>query len=97
MLKSAIRRKEREADRVCAVCGGKFRLRLNQVTTTRTCPDCVAAGRKAPPMKTVKGRGICKVCGAEFDKLNNNQVRCRECIDRAPKHSAEAQAKRKED
>lgn len=97
MLKSAIRRKEREADRVCAVCGGKFRLRLNQVTTTRTCPDCVAAGRKAPPMKTVKGRGVCKVCGSEFDKLNKNQVRCRECIDRAPKHSAEAQAKRKED
>lgn len=59
----------------------------------RTCPECLAAGRKAPASAhgAVAVR-TCAVCGREFGATRANQRRCPECIARHPKWSAELQA-----
>lgn len=96
-LHSGLCAAEAERPRRCGVCGREFtpppESRHDARRLVRTCPECLAAGRKAP----ASARGAvavrtCAVCGREFGATRANQRRCPECIARHPKWSAELQA-----
>lgn len=96
-LDRAIVAAEAAVPRRCGVCGRVFvpPARGDNAADCRraqTCPDCLARGRKSKGRKTVKFTARCAVCGAEFEAERAGQRRCRECIARLPKWSAEAQA-----
>ena len=83
---------EGELPRECGVCGRMFSPRgPSERKKLQTCPECLAAGKKAKGVRTPKGEAACRVCGATFVKTASSQVRCPECIARAPKWSARAQ------
>lgn len=97
-LATAILDAKRALPRTCAVCGREFTLSdAQRYVDVRTCPECVAAGFKAPP-RTGRGGGspdaACAVCGAPFARERKNQTRCRACIDDAPRLSAAAHRSR---
>ena len=70
----------RMGERACAVCGLPFKPAKREQMGNRTCPDCLAAGRKC---SAPKGRATCADCGREFEKMSGNQRRCPECGTRA--------------
>lgn len=102
-LKRAECAAETALPRPCGVCGKMFSppresARNAGLRNARTCPECLAAGRKT------KGRGIarsgpasavCAVCGREFEKSQRNQSRCPECIAEHPKWAAAAHARQR--
>lgn len=97
-LATAILDARQALPRTCAVCGREFTLSDSQRHgDVRTCPDCVAAGLKAPPRRR-GGDGpadaVCAVCGAPFARGRKSQTRCRACIDEAPALSVAAQRSR---
>lgn len=66
--------------------------RLNAGRSVRTCPECLAAGRRAPAAaRRTFGTRMCAVCGREFEATHWNQRRCPGCVARHPKWSAELQ------
>lgn len=82
--------------RRCGVCGREFtpppEARLNAGRSVRTCPECLAAGRRAPAAaRRTFGTRMCAVCGREFEATHWNQRRCPGCVARHPKWSAELQ------
>lgn len=96
-LDRAIVAAEAAAPRRCGVCGRLFVPPAREDNASccrraRTCPDCLAQGRKSKGTKTVKFTARCAVCGREFEAERAGQRRCRECISRLPKWGAEAQA-----
>ena len=89
---------EARVPRTCGVCGRAFTTADGSPCSRATCPECRSRGLKAKGRRAAHGaepRAVCAVCGREFEREAKRQVRCRECIGRAPKSSAEAQ-KRKE-
>lgn len=97
-LDRAIVAAEAAVPRRCGVCGRMFVPPARgdnaaDCRRARTCPDCLAQGRKSKGRKTVKFTARCAVCGAEFEAERAGQRRCRECIRRMPKWGAEAQAR----
>lgn len=93
-LMSKIREKESGSTRVCKVCGETFEpndVQKGYRKPVKTCPRCLAAGRKwrGEPKRTY--RRTCPVCGAEFDAPKKSQRRCPACIARGPKHSVKQQ------
>lgn len=63
-------------ERACEVCGLPFKPARREQMGNRTCPDCLAAGRKA---RGDSGRGTCCDCGREYERSSGNQKRCPEC------------------
>ena len=95
-LKRGIVQAEKEMPRVCPVCGKTFTNVENDsvLRNRKTCPDCRAQGKKARGVRTVKAIKKCVVCGNDFEAGMKNQVRCRACIDAAPKLDAKVQKRR---
>lgn len=63
--------------RECAVCGRTFSP-PRATPGTRTCPECVAAGRKAKGRRSA-GSAACEMCGREFERYTRHQRLCHEC------------------
>lgn len=78
--------------RPCGVCGRMFAPRgPSETKRLQTCPECLAAGRKAKGVRKPQGEAVCRVCGKAFVKTVRTQVRCPECIAAAPTRSARSQ------
>lgn len=95
-LERGIRIAERSMPRTCEVCGRTFTPDASRGNDTargqvRTCPDCVAAGRKARGKPRTLIIKTCAVCGAEFQARQGNQKRCWDCIAEKPRMGAKAQ------
>lgn len=96
-LGHAINSAEAAAPRTCAVCGREFvpeggQAAYNKSTrAVRTCPACLAAGKKSRGVRPVKHFAACSVCGREFGATQRNQVRCPDCVRKKPKWSASQQ------
>lgn len=88
-MRTAVKDAEASRPRECAVCGATFTPTERQReyrTPVQTCPECLAAGRKAKGER----RGAwaeCVVCGQRFRRERRDQSRCPECIAEKPKHS----------
>lgn len=95
-LTVAARDAEHRAERRCAVCGEPFGQAdgsRRAKSPSRTCPACLAAGRKAPGKRHARsGPAVkrCAVCGCEFAPGIPQQVRCDGCIAAQPKLSPAA-------
>ena len=87
-LHSAIADAEHSLPRTCGVCGRTFTppagYRNDARRNCKTCPDCLAKGRKARGVRSVKFIARCAVCGAEFGATQRNQRRCPGCIAKRP-------------
>lgn len=98
-LKVKINDAEHRQKRACEVCGKRFTEpdgNRRRKSRAKTCPECLKAGRKARgDRRARKGPAVkrCKVCGASFEPWTSRQVRCFECIRKAPKVSASRQMK----
>ena len=93
-LRSAMRDRLLDGTRICEVCGRPFKMTAAQreyPKPPRTCPDCLAAGKKARGERKPHGTARCAVCGGTFTKRREDQRRCEDCISRRPKHSASKQ------
>lgn len=97
-LETAIHDADGRAGRTCGVCGAPFRKadlpEAARWGDRKTCPACLAAGRKAKGERRARSgpaTARCAVCGAEFARETARQVRCRACIDDKPKHDAKKQ------
>jgi len=90
-LRSAAADAEARRPRTCAVCGAEFTPTPKQrhyPKPVRTCPDCVAAGRKAKGERHAMEEDAerrCEVCGDMFAPHLPRQRRCAECIAARPK------------
>lgn len=89
-LNAAVATAEAVMPRTCMVCGRTFspgvgRRGAKGTRNTKTCPECIAAGRKARGERRVVGTRTCKVCGKVFPATQRNQNRCPECIAAAPR------------
>lgn len=98
-LNSEICRAEAEAPRACGVCGkvftaGERSVHNRTLRNVRTCPECLALGKKSTGKRENGPRARCAVCGAEFAKTRKNQRRCPACIELAPKWSVDLQKKK---
>lgn len=81
-LASAVRDARRGA-RECMVCGRTFEPTASQrYGNPRTCPDCVAAGRKWRGVRYGGEAATCEACGREYVRYGKNQYRCHECSER---------------
>ena len=99
-LMSRVRELESGSARTCGVCGREFEPTAAQSAypkPVQTCPECLAAGRKA------RGRRVahlpdpaaeCAVCGRRFVRSVPRQRRCPECIAKAPKLAVDAHRRR---
>lgn len=97
-LESAICDADGRVARTCGVCGAPFAKadlpEGSRYADRKTCPACLAAGRKARGERRARSgpaTARCAVCGAVFAKETSHQVRCRACIDAKPKHNARNQ------
>lgn len=63
--------------RECAVCGRTFSPQ-RATPGTRTCPECVAAGRKAKGRRSA-GKAACERCGKVYERYTRRQRLCHEC------------------
>lgn len=95
-LRAGVCTAQAAAPRRCGVCGRTFapppESRIGPERNVRTCPECLAAGRKAPAERRgAFGTRTCSVCGREFEASRWNQRRCDGCIARHPKWGAELQ------
>lgn len=89
-LMSGIRERESGGVRTCEVCGAEFEptpVQARYRNPVRTCPACLASGKKARGKPKRAYRRVCEVCHAEYDATRKDQRRCPSCIARAPKHS----------
>ena len=100
-LETAIHDADERAERTCGVCGAAFSKaglpHGARWTDRKTCPACLAAGRKAQGERRARkgpATARCAVCGAEFAKETSMQVRCRACIEAGPALSARAQRRK---
>lgn len=80
----------------CAVCGREFELPAKNLRA-RTCPECLAAGKRARPRNLGKGGTVsCAVCGREFQAMRRLDRRCPECMEAAPHMTVEQHLRRNE-
>ena len=96
-LMSAVRTAESGGVQTCGVCGARFEPTPAQAKypkPVQTCPACRAAGKKARGRRGDGKPTTCRVCGKTFPRTTRTQVRCPECIAKAPKASAESQKRR---
>ena len=78
--------------RRCWRCGREFAPSYREGANVRTCPECVAAGHKAPRRPSgFAGEAACDVCGKVFARGMGTQRRCPDCIRRYPKASIRSQ------
>lgn len=63
--------------RECAVCGRRF-TPSRATPKTRTCPECVGAGRKAKGRR-IAGKAVCEMCGREYERYTRLQRLCHDC------------------
>lgn len=90
-LRTATIDAEASRPRTCEVCGATFTPALKQReyrTPVRTCPDCVAAGRKARGERHARSgpdTKECAVCGDAFAPQTPHQRRCPACIEAKPR------------
>ncbi len=97
-LSCGIASAEARVPRACGVCGRPFvpqRPDANQSVVWRnakTCPECLARGRKTRGERSVKFVGTCRVCGRRYEATQKNQTRCPECIAAKPRHGWRQQA-----
>ncbi len=66
----------RMAARRCGVCGREFKPEKREQAGNKTCPECLAAGRKA---RGDFGTGTCERCGARFEMTSGSQRMCPRC------------------
>lgn len=93
-LQSGIKDAE-NARRTCGVCGKAFEPTAKQRMyryPVSTCPECLAAGKKAKGKRGDGKETVCGVCGAKFNRERADQRRCPECISARPTHSVEKHA-----
>lgn len=96
-MRSAVMDAEAARPSECAVCGATFTPTEKQrayPSPVQTCPDCVAAGKKA---RGARGDGEpteCVVCGETFPRTQANQRRCPACKAARPKLSPKQHAAR---
>lgn len=98
-LGMGICRAEAAAPRTCGVCGKVFSAgagaaACHSLRNVKTCPECLALGKKSAGKKGNGTRARCAVCGAEFEMYRKNQRRCPECIALAPKCSVALQKRK---
>lgn len=89
---------ESRKERRCEVCGAKFRETPKQRRygmRIKTCPACIAAGRRAKGDRGDKKPMKCAICGATFLRETRSQRRCRRCIGEAPTLSVVQHRKRR--
>lgn len=84
-----------DRERECAVCGKPFTVEDDRRYSPdmKTCPECVAAGKKAKGPRSARSGpavGTCAVCGEEFRRETSTQRRCRRCIEEHRDYSVEA-------
>lgn len=97
-LMSGVRKAESGGTRTCEVCGARFEPTERQARYSkpvRTCPACLASGRKARGERGDGKTVTCAVCGKAFARSQANQRRCPECIAEAPKWAADKQRGRR--
>jgi hypothetical protein len=83
----------RNRPRECGVCGKTFTPQgENRYQKARTCPECLANGRKSKATYGKAGEAQCAVCGKTFTRDRKNQRRCRECIAEKPRHGVDVHA-----
>ena len=93
-LQSGIKDAE-NARRTCGVCGKAFTPTAKQRMyrhPVSTCPECLAAGKKARGPRGDGKPTVCAVCGSTFNRERADQRRCPECIAARPTHSVEKHA-----
>lgn len=95
----AVSRAEADTPRKCGVCGRVFTAsdrpaHSSTQRNVRTCPECLAAGKKSRGVAKTGPRAQCAVCGEWFAKTKKNQRRCPACIALAPKWSVGSQKKK---
>lgn len=96
-MRSAVMDAEAARPRECAVCGATFTPTERQREyrkPVQTCPDCIAAGRKARGDRGDKQPTVCCVCGEMFPRTQANQRRCPACKAARPKLSPKQHAAR---
>jgi uncharacterized CHY-type Zn-finger protein len=94
-MRSKLRDAEMGSKRTCEVCGAEFAPTARQreySAPVRTCPDCLAAGRKARGDRGDKAVVECVVCGEPFARCQSNQRRCPECLAAKPRYGAKRHA-----
>lgn len=87
-MRTAVMDAEASRPRECAVCGQTFVPTERQRAykkPVQTCPDCIAAGRKARGDRGDKQPTTCAVCGETFARTQANQKRCPACKAVKPK------------
>lgn len=98
-LWAGIHAAEAATPRACEVCGktfspGEGATHDSSTRNVKTCPECLAAGKKAAGTHKAAGRRSCAVCGGPFDAYRRSQRRCPACIAAAPTWSVEQQRKK---
>ena len=87
-MRSAVMDAEASRPRKCAVCGATFMPTESQRAypkPVQTCPECIAAGKRARGDRGDKQPTTCVVCGEVFPRTQKNQIRCPECKAAKPK------------
>lgn len=81
-LRGRVADAENAKPRACGVCGRMFTPSRKQRTypqQPQTCPDCLAAGRRARGDRGDKKPTACAVCGQTFARTMKSERRCPEC------------------
>lgn len=93
-LNRAVNDAEMRMPRRCGVCGREFtpQGKSNWIERgRRTCPECLAKGKKAKGAPRNPRLARCAVCGREFVADKKSRRRCDDCVARLPRHGIDAQ------
>lgn len=91
-LRSKLMDVENERPRECAVCGATFtptREQRSQPNPVQTCPDCLAAGKRARGRRGDGQPTVCAVCGEVFAREMRTQRRCPACKAAMPNYGVD--------
>ncbi len=100
-LDARVNAAEAALPRVCGVCGREFApppeaKQYESKRNVKTCPDCLAAGKKSKGRTKAPARRACAVCGREFEARNSLQRRCPDCVRELPGWRVADHRKRRE-
>ncbi len=85
-LDARVHSAEMATPRACGVCGRTFTpppaaLQSARLRNMKTCPECLAAGKRSRGESKRAERRTCEVCGEPYMALRRSQRRCPRCIE----------------
>lgn len=85
-LDARVHSAEMATPRECGVCGKTFTpppsaMQSAHLRNMKTCPECLAAGKKSRGESKRAERRTCEVCGEPYMALRRSQRRCPRCIE----------------